>query len=414
MNRQTKRLSASTIAATLFGTITMFLITATVLADDASYTAGGGITPGHDMSESADGAFYRHRPRRQWQVRCHRGEKLSRALRRARANDTIKFYGTCYESIVVTTDNIAIRGINGATIDGSRSPSEAVVLIDGARGIQLADFTVQNGTDQGVLATHQAQGTLHNLVAKNNGTVGLAVDRSHLEIVDLVLDDNTTGGMDAFTGSTIVAKGRISAQRNGGDGLVANGKTFLELRGANVIASDNRGSGVSIINDSRLQVFSFPEAQGSTINADNNGFAGIGLLGSELGVVGSQFVGSGANVFSASNNAVFGFFMPAGAILSPHATGRFVAQGNGVGMLLEDGASALIVGGLELTQNGAGLSAHGAGTLTLVSIPPNPSRVDANRIDIDIGFGTRLTSDGVGFTSISCDSSVQVRGLECR
>ena len=346
-------------------------------------------------------------------VRCDRGQTLSKTLRRAREHDTIRFYGTCLESIVITTDNLTLRGVNGATIDGSQSPSEAVVLVDGARNLELADFTVQNGSDQGILATHQAQGTLSNLAAQYNGTVGLSVDRSHLEIVDVILDNNTTGGMDAYTSSTVVAKGRLSANNNGGDGLAVNGKTFFELRGANVTASHNAGSGVSIINDSRLQIFSFPEAQGSSINADSNGFAGIGILGSELGVVGSQFFGSGANVISASNNSIFGFFAPAGAILSPHATAKFVAQGNGVGMLLEDGASALIVGGLDLTRNGAGLSAQGAGTVNLVSVSPNKSRVNDNGIDFDLGFGTRLTSVRVEFTSISCDATVLIRGAVC-
>ncbi|MGB5247217.1 MAG: hypothetical protein WBN34_11760, partial [Woeseia sp.] len=151
----------------------------------------------------------------------------------------------------------------------------------------------------------------------------------------------------------------------------------------------------------------------SSVTADNNGFAGIGILGSELGVVGSQYFGSGANVISANNNFVFGFFMPAGAILSPHATAKFIASGNAVGMLMEDGASALIIGGLDVSNNGAGISAHGAGTLTLVSVPPNPSSVDGNRIDLDLGFGTRLTSDGLAFTSISCDASVLARGASC-
>jgi len=82
-------------------------------------------------------------------------------------------------------------------------------------------------------------------------------------------------------------------------------------------------------------------------------------------------------------------------------------------MLLEDGASVLIVGGLNLTQNGAGLSAHGAGTLNIVSVPPNPSNVDQNQIDFDLGFGTRITTDGVGFTSVSCDDTVLTRGIVC-
>ncbi|MCH9695243.1 MAG: hypothetical protein K0U72_12105 [Gammaproteobacteria bacterium] len=408
-----------TFALTVVGTIVAFLIAATVLAQDAqSAEANSGewehrLNNSEELKGFSEFGFFKRGHGRTWRVRCDRGEKLSKALRRARANDTIKFRGTCYESVVIKTDSITLVGINGATIDGSKTPSEAVVLIDGARGFELTGFSVANGSDQGVLATHQAQGTLRALLMQYNGTVGLSVDRSHVEIVDLVLDNNTTGGMDAYTGSTVVAKGSLSASNNGGDGLAVNGKTFFELRGANVAANGNAGSGVSIINDSRLQVFSFPEAQGSSIYADNNGFAGIGILGSELGVVGSQFFGSGANIISASNNAIFGFFAPAGAILSPHATAQFNAQGNGVGMLLEDGASILIVGGLNLTQNGAGLSAHGAGTLNIVSVPPNPSNVDQNQIDFDLGFGTRVTTDGVGFTSVSCDDSVLTRGISC-
>ena len=390
--------------------ITMFLISASVFAETTEYRGEDPRTINHAAAYHEPIAEYlRRKPR----VRCDRGESLSRALRRARAHQTLRFSGTCYESIVINTDHLTLLGENGATIDGSQSPSEAVVLIDGARGVELANFTVQNGSDQGVLATHQSQGALKNLVVRESGTVGLSVDHSHLELVDLDLDNNRIGGMDAYTGSTIVAKGRLSANNNGGDGLAANGKVFFELRGAKVVANGNGGSGISIINDSRLQIFSFPEAQGSSINADNNGFAGIGILGSELGVVGSQFFGSGANVITANNNGVFGFFMPAGAILSPHATAKFVARENGVGMLLEDGANALIVGGIDLTQNGAGLSAHGAGTLTLVSVPPNPSRINENRIDLDLGFGTRLTSDAVRFTSIACDRTVLTRGASC-
>ena len=403
--------SRSTVMAyATFSAIAIFIISANTFAEDRESREESLKPQGQtaNQPETISSPFNQH-----LRVRCDRGESLSRAIRRAREHQTVRFSGTCYESLVINKDHLTLLGEKGGTIDGSQLPSEAVLLIDGARGFELDSFTVQNGSDQGILATHQAQGVLKNIVAQNNATVGLSVDRSHVEIVNVALDNNQTGGMDAYTGSTVVAKGTLSAVNNGGDGLAVNGKTFFELRGATVTASQNAGSGVSIINDSRLQVFSFPEAQGSTVTADNNGFAGIGILGSELGVVGSQYFGSGANVISANNNGVFGFFAPAGAILSPHATAKFVASGNGVGMLLEDGASILIIGGLDLSQNGAGLSAHGAGTLTIVSVPPNPSNVDANQIDFDLGFGTRLTSDGVGFTSIACDSTVLTRGISC-
>lgn len=409
MNHQYRKFALQVVVAATV----VFLVSAAVFAETGNRAEELGYKSGAFDDEAGvrhESSFNRHR---NWRVRCDRGQRLSRALERSREGDTIYFSGTCYESIIVTKDRLTVRGSGGATIDGSHLPSEAVVKIDGARNVLLEDFIVQNGSDQGILATHQVQAVMKNLTVTGNGTVGLSIDRSHVDIENLVLDKNTTGGMDAYTASTVVAKGIISASGNQGDGLAVNGKSFLELRGATVNASQNAGSGVSIINDSRLQIFSFPEAQGSTITADDNGFAGIAVLGSELGVVGSQYFGSGANVLRANNNSIFGFFVPSGAILSPHATARFVAQGNAVGMLYEDGGSALIVGGLDLTANGVGISANGAGTLTLVSVPPNPSSVDANQVDLDLQFGTRVTVDGFAPSTVACDTSVLLRGAIC-
>lgn len=342
-------------------------------------------------------------------VRCDHGASLTQALRYAWPGTTLIISGTCHESIEIKTDRITLRGLSGATIDGSSAASEAVVHIIGARGVVLENLIVQNGADQGILASQQAQANLGHLVARDNGTVGISVDRSHLGISDMGLTGNGSSGLDAYTSSTVVLQGQIIATGNGGDGLVANGKSFLELRGAAVTASNNAGSGVSVINDSRLQIFSFPEAQGSTITADANGFAGVGILGASLGVVGSQYFGSGANVITATNN-VFGFFMPAGSLLSPHATANFVANNNFIGMLIEDGGNLLVVGGLDVTQNSVGISASGAGTLTIVSVPPNPSTVDTNQTDMALDFGTRMTIDGVTLTSLVCDGTVLVRG----
>ena len=392
------------ILLALIVALVAFLVTTTVFSAEQAPAMGASQA----NNKTAARASWRRT------VRCDRGHRLARALRHAKPGSTIRVRGTCVESVRIKRDNLTLVGVGNARIDGSSAPSEAVVLIDGARGFTLKNLTVQNGSDQGVLATHQAQGVLRNVTVTQSGTVGLAVDRSHLDLVDVTLEANGTSGMDAFSGSTVVAFGDIAATNNGGDGLVANGKTFFEIRGAMVNASQNQGSGISIINDSRLQIFSFPEAQGSTITASNNGFAGIGLPGSELSVVGAQFFGSGANVITASDNFLFGFFLPAGGIFSPHATAKFVATGNRVGVLMEDGARALVVGGLAVSGNGAGISAVGAGTLSLVSVPPNPSTVDLNQVDLDFGFGTRATIDGVTATELVCDGTALVRGtLAC-
>lgn len=383
-------------------------LVAFVFARAAMATDTGPVVADMPVPGIGQQTYDSHR-KRTWRVKCGQGASLAGVLARAKPGDTLKISGTCVESVVIATDRLSLLGEDGATIDGSGGPSEGVVVIDGARRVVLDNLKIQNGADQGLIATHQAQGSLTNLDIRDNGTVGLTVDRSHLEVDGLLLQGNGTSGMDAFASSTVVLKGTITATGNGGDGLVANGKTFLELRGATVDASQNMGGGVSIINDSRLQIFSFPEAQGSSVTADANGFAGISLLGAELSVVGAEFFGSGANVISANDN-VLGYLIAAGGIFSPHATAKFAAKGNGVGMVMEDGASALIIGGLDVSDNGAGMEASGAGTLTLVSVPPNPSSVVNNELDISLSFGTRATIDEVNVGSLLCDETVLVRG----
>ena len=348
-----------------------------------------------------------------WQIHCARGQSISWALSLARPGDTIRVIGSCHDVVVIDKDKITLEGVAGANIDGSNISADAVVLVDGARNIVIRDLSIINGMDQGVLIQRQAQVKLTNLSLTNHLTVALSVDGSNIEIENLTMTNNSGGGMDAYSASTVLARGQVNASDNGGDGIAVNGKTFLELRGGTITANQNQGSGVSVINDSRLQIFSFPEAQGSRITADSNGFAGIALLGGELGVVGSQYFGSGANEINANYN-VFGFFMPSGGIFSPHATAKFIATNNFTGMLIEDGGSSLIVGGLNISQNVQGIAAAGAGTLNFVSVPPNPSTVDTNQLDLNFSFGSRVTLDGVTASSIVCDPTVMMRGsLAC-
>ena len=372
-----------------------FLVTSVALASDREY----GV--------EKDTADFKHGGHR-W-VRCDRGESLGRAIRRSRPGTTLYVSGICYESIVIDTDDLVLQGRNGATIDGSMEASEGVVIVDNASNVKLRGLTIQNGSDQGLIAQRQSLVSLSDITFRNNATIGLSVDRSQVELDGVNLTENGTGGLDAFAASVVLATGDINASNNAGDGIAINGKSYFELRGSRVTASDNWGSGVAAINDSRMQIFSFPEAQGSGVTAERNGVAGIAALGAEIGIVGSQFAGSGANILAARNNGV-GFLIISGNITSPHATAQFVAEDNGVGIVFEEGASAFIVGGLQIRGGFLGIAANGAGTLTLKSDASNPSVVDGNFTDLDFQFGTRATIEDVQFSSIRCDVSSLVRG----
>jgi hypothetical protein len=100
----------------------------------------------------------------------------------------------------------------------------------------------------------------------------------------------------------------------------------------------------------------------------------------------------------------------ASLVLPPFGTGKFVLEHNTTGLNLIEGAGAVITGGLSVRNNGTGVLADGAGTLTLVSVPSNPSSIQNNNgTDVDLRFGTRATFDGVTIGTITCDTTVLIR-----
>jgi len=137
--------------------------------------------------------------------------------------------------------------------------------------------------------------------------------------------------------------------------MAVNGDATLELRGAIVEAADNGGDGVLLVNNANVLILSFPESQGSGFRVSGNrGNAGIFVANSNLSIVGSQFAGSGANVFDVTNHERRpGVLMISSNLASPFATATFNIRGNGIGMLLVDNTDVTVVGGLRVSHRPA-------------------------------------------------------------
>jgi hypothetical protein len=338
-------------------------------------------------------------------VNCDRGQNLAEALARAHPGDTIRVTGTCVEQVSIKTDRITLDGQGAATLDGGGGPFaefDAVVTIDGASGVTIQGFTVQNGPGEGILGTHGAAFSVRNTTVQDNGSTGVAVaEGSTAELTDCSLLRNDAG-IDVFTQSSAVLKGAISTNENLENGATVNGTSIIEIRGAQVEASRNGGFGLFAGSNSQLAVFGFASARGSTFTIDANGGGGIVLADSIL------------NVFSESTiaitNSPLGILVAAGKIINPSGVGTFVIENNGVGLDFGLDGTALLVGGLTVRNNGTGVRGDGAGVLTFISIPSNPSAITGNGVDVDLRFGTRATIQGVDVGTITCDSTVLSRG----
>jgi hypothetical protein len=219
--------------------------------------------------------------------------------------------------------------------------------------------------------------------------------------------------MDIFTSGTAVLKGSIAITDNLSSGIDINGQSMLEIRGGQVQVNNNGGTGI-VMGGSQLAIFGFAEAQqpGSSLTVNGNAGSGILVGTSSIEVFGGGFFGSGANVITVSDNGENGIWLPeSGTIISPFATAKFVMENNETGINFGQNSGATIIGGLSVSNNrSTGLLADGAGSLTLVSIPPNPSAITGNPVDVDLRFGSRATFGGVAVGSINCDGTALSRG----
>ena len=379
------------------------LTTAVALISGAAAMAFVGASPGGSPQPARTGDA--DSPMRMRVVNCDRGQNIAEVLARAHPGDTILVTGTCVERVSIKTDRITLDGQGAATLDGGGGPAaefDGVVTIDGASGVTIQGFTVQNGPGEGILGTHGAAFSVRNSTVQDNGSTGVVVaEGSTAELTDCSILRNDAG-IDVFTQSSAVLKGSIRTNDNLLNGATVNGTSIIEIRGAQVEASRNGGEGLAAGSNSQLAVFGFAGSQGSTFTIDANGGGGI-LLGDSI-----------LNVFSESTiaitNSPLGILCGAGKIISPFGVGRFVIENNGVGLDFGLDGTALLVGGLTVRNNGTGVRGDGAGVLTFISIPSNPSAITGNGVDVDLRFGARATFDGVDVGTITCDSTVLSRG----
>jgi Right handed beta helix region len=348
-------------------------------------------------------------------VECDKGHTLTQALKKAKPGDTLQVTGTCQERVTIITDRLTLDGGGSAVLDGGGggpTEFEGVVTIDGVQGVTLMGFTIQNGPGEGILGLRGAEIAVLDATVQNNAGSGIAIaDGSTANLTDCIIQGNAVG-INIFTSSSAILRGAITGSDNTGNGAEVNGQSMLEIRGAQVELNGNGGAGL-LAGSGQVAIFGFTAAQGSTLTANGNGNFGIIIFTpqSQLTIFGADFFGSGANIVTAANTGADGILVSAGFLASPFGTGKFILENNATGLNFIEGAGAVITGGLSVRNNGKGVLADGAGNLTLVSVPSNPSSIENNTgTDVELAFGTRVTFGGVTIGTITCDATVLSRG----
>jgi len=340
------------------------------------------------------------------------GPKLSHAIELAKPGDTIVVRGTCRERIRVTQGPLTLDGGGNAILDGAGvGPNEqefnGLLTVDGAQGVTISGWHIQNSTGEGIFGTHGANMLIQDTVVEKSFT-GIGLSNSSAEVIDSATRYNHIG-FDAYSGSTVIFRGEIDISRNTEESLTLNGKSLGEIRGGHLNVHDNLTGGVIISAESSLVIFGFQASQTSRLTTSNNQGPGIVIGQSQLFVAGAGFA-PGSVAITSSNNLGPGVLLVNGNISSPFGAARLDVEHNPFGMQFLQGATATITGGLNIRNNVFGVDADNAAGLTFTSIPPNPSAIQSNGIDIRMSFGTKSTINGVAVGTIVCDATVLSRG----
>jgi hypothetical protein len=344
-------------------------------------------------------------------VDCNSGQSINKALSQAKKGDTIHIEGTCHERVVITQP-VTLDGGASATIDGTGvtqaqtvSPEfDGLVLIDGITGVHLIGLTVQNAATNAIVAARGAAVTLRNITTQNSGLTGIVIiDNSTAEATDCTTRSNRLG-FDVVTSSSLILKGAFTSTNNATNGGDINGESIVELRGAQVTLNNNQQFGVIAGSSSHVAIFGWDAAQGSTLTASGNVVAGVGVADSRLTTFSNT-------VITLTNNGMGLLLGPNGHVASPPFAGAtFVMHGNDIGMNLRMGASAFILGTLDVHGNGIGVLADEASIL-LQGLPGPPSSITNNGTNVQLLFGARSTILNVAVgTPLVCDATVLSRG----
>jgi len=343
------------------------------------------------------------------------GQSLTKTLETSKPGDSIVVHGDCRERLTITAGPLTLDGDGTWVMDGAGlvpdiTEFNSLIAVDGAQGIMIRGVTIRNGSGEGILGMHGASMVVKNARIERM-TTGLGLSNSSAEVTDSTFEHNANG-IDAYAASTVIFRGQVDISQNLGESLTLNGNSFAEIRGGHLQVNDN-GVGVVISANSAMTIFGFQTSEGSRLTTSGNQGPGIVIAHGHLFFAGSTLQPGGL-VITSSGNAGPGLFLTENASLtSPFAAAKFVIENNLIGMQFEQGASAVITGGLNVKNNAiAGIQADNASGLTFTSVPSNPSTILSNSTDVILRFGTKSTIDGVVVGTIACDATVLSRGTK--
>ncbi len=340
-------------------------------------------------------------------VDCDRGGKISRPLRNLPQSPLeIIFTGTCTDDLVITRNDVTIRGGNeDATLVGS-------IYFSGSLRTTLQDFTLQVGAD--VENAVELQGgssiRMENFHVSEFGFRGILVDKgAEAVLADVSAITTQEGAVIALLargGTIFLESGLIELSGSvGGFSGTLGGRYFIT--GADIFAHDNGTGGF-------LQVNAAVIFQTGKLRLTDNGFAGLVMTSGAT-------IHHGTVEIVTNDNGFIGMFLQSHATIVPFPFTQLTLDvsnnGPGGGVSLQTGSVFNIgVGTQTFSGNGGAftpaiivdsVSSFGmSGTATVTAPPDGNIQLYGNSF---VSIGPNVTIE----VPIVCEDTVQVLGATC-
>jgi hypothetical protein len=215
-------------------------------------------------------------------VDCRKGQSIQAALADVAPQLVVEITGVCAQYVTITRDNVTLRGVGGAIIDGSSLPTQTKVGITavGASNVAIENLTVQ-GMTRGIYMDKGAGATLTNVVLQDNRTGLIVFGSSSASLVDCTAQRNSYIGFSAWASSSLdVSSGTVVASNNL-HGFVLSGSSITTGTQARIEANNNGGDGIF------LQLAASALLMAGPVVTNGNGGAGIELYANSSMAVGS-------------------------------------------------------------------------------------------------------------------------------
>uniref|UniRef100_UPI001BA7EA9E ESPR domain-containing protein n=1 Tax=Budvicia diplopodorum TaxID=1119056 RepID=UPI001BA7EA9E len=202
-----------------------------------------------------------------------------------------------------------------------------------------SNFQILGAGAKGVYITGAASGTLQagtSVSLVGNGAVVGVVDGNEYDLAGNILTSNT--------GSTLTNESNITSTLNNAIGFITQNQGLLVNQGNITLTQGTGNTGVKVING---------QFDNKSSNISVNGVA-VSVEGA-----GSVVTSTGGNIIATNGEAAIKLGQNASLNLVGSGLGTVEGQGTAHGVLLDTGATGLVIAGAKINVNAAGATGHG-------------------------------------------------------